>query len=63
MAVCYGDHQLHAASMEAFLKFAKPEAGCAAHSMVEVYASLTRMPASAEQATLFLGTLQETQDD
>ena len=49
--------------MEAFLKYPKPEAGCAAHSLVEVYASLTRMPGehrmSAAQAMLFLGTLQE----
>jgi predicted nucleic acid-binding protein len=49
--------------MEEFLKFATPEAGCAAHSLVEVYASLTRMPGehrmSAAQAMLFLGTLRE----
>jgi hypothetical protein len=63
VAVCYGDHQHHAASLEAFLKFPQPEAGCAAHSLVEVYASLTRMPGdhrmSAAQAMLFLGTLRE----
>jgi len=49
--------------VEAFLKIPKPEAGCAAHSLVEVYASLTRMPGehrlSAAQAMLFLGTLRE----
>jgi predicted nucleic acid-binding protein len=49
--------------MEAFRKFPKPEAGCAAHSLVEVYASLTRMPGehrmSAAQAMLFLSTVQE----
>ena len=49
--------------MQAFLKFPKPEAGCAAHSLVEVYASLTRMPGehrmSAAQALLFLGTLRD----
>jgi hypothetical protein len=61
--VCYGDHQHHAPSLAAFLKFPKLEAGCAAHSLVEVYASLTRMPGehrmSAAQAMLFLGTLRE----
>lgn len=49
--------------MEAFLKFTKPDAGCAAHSFAEVYASLTRMPGehrmSAAQALLFLGSLNE----
>ncbi len=61
--VCYGDHEHHDASMEAFLKFGKPDAACAAHSLAEVYASLTRMPGkqrmTAADAMLFLETLQE----
>jgi hypothetical protein len=49
--------------MTAFRGFAKPDAGCAAHSLVEVYASLTRMPGehrmSPAQAMQFLGTVRE----
>jgi hypothetical protein len=49
--------------MAAFLKFPKHEAGCAAHSLVEVYATVTRMPGdhrlTAAQAMLFLSTLRE----
>ena len=62
VAVFYGDHQHHDASIEALLKFDKSEARCAAHSLAEVYASLTRMPGqhrvTAAQAMLFLETLQ-----
>ena len=49
--------------METFLRVTKPDAGCAAHSRVETYASLTRMPGehrmTAAQAMLFLDTLDE----
>ena len=61
--VFYGDHQHHEASLDAFLKFSKKQAGCGALSLAEVYAALTRMPAkyriSAEQAMLFLSTIRE----
>jgi len=61
--VFYGDHQHHAASMECFLRFSKKQACCAAHSLAEVYSSLTRMPGkdriSGEQAMLFLGEIRE----
>jgi len=33
VAVFYGDHQHHDASIEALLKFDKSEVGCAAHSL------------------------------
>jgi predicted nucleic acid-binding protein len=63
VAVFYGDHQHHQASLEAFLAFNKQQAGCGAHSLAEVYATLTRMPGkhriSGEQAMLFLGTMRE----
>ncbi len=63
VAVFYGDHQHHAASLDAFLKFDRKQAGCGAHGLAEVYASLTRMPGkhriSGEQAMLFLGTMRE----
>jgi len=49
--------------MEAFLRFTRPDAACAAHSLAEIYASLTRMPGehrmSSAQALLFLGSLHE----
>lgn len=61
--VFYGDHQHHAASMECFLGFNKKQACCGAHSLAEVYSSLTRMPGkhriSGEQAMLFLSDMRE----
>ncbi len=49
--------------MKAFLKFNGPDAACAAHSLAEVYASLTRMPGqlrmTPSDALLFLERLQE----
>jgi predicted nucleic acid-binding protein len=63
VAVCQGDHLYHDASIAAFLKFDKADAGCAAHSLAEVYSVLTRMPGqrrmTAAQAVLFLGTVRE----
>ena len=59
----YGDHQHHSASVDCFLRFSKKHACCGAHSLAEVYASLTRMPGqhriSGEQAMLFLGDMRE----
>ncbi len=61
--VFYGDHQHHGPSMECFLRFAKKQACCGAHSLAEVYSSLTRMPGthriSGEQAMLFLSDMRE----
>jgi predicted nucleic acid-binding protein len=61
--VFYGDHQHHVASTECFLRFHKNQACCGAHSLAEVYSSLTRMPGkhriSGEQATLFLSDMRE----
>lgn len=61
--VFYGDHLQHAASMECFLRFHKKQACCGAHSLAEVYSSLTRMPGkhriSGEQAMLFLSDIRE----
>lgn len=63
MPVFYGDHQQHAASMECFLRFGRKQACCGAHSLAEVYSSLTRMPGkhriSGEQAMLFLSDMRE----
>lgn len=61
--VFYGDHVHHEASLERFVLFDKTIGCCGAHSLAEVYATLTRMPgkhrASAEQAMLFLGSIQD----
>ena len=61
--VFYGDHQHHGASLECFLRFTRKQACCGAHSLAEVYASLTRMPGkhriSGEQAMLFLSDMRE----
>lgn len=61
--VFYGDHVHHKASMARFLQFGRTTGCCAAHSLAEVYSTLTRMPGkhriSAEQAMLFVGSLRE----
>ncbi|NBR87889.1 MAG: PIN domain-containing protein [Verrucomicrobia bacterium] len=61
--VFYGDHVHHDASLDVFTRFAKSEACCGAHSLVEVYASLTRMPGkhriSPDQAMLFIANIRE----
>ena len=61
--VFYGDHAHHAASLAVFTRFDKPEVGCGAHSLVEVYAALTRMPGkhriSGDQAMLFIGNIRD----
>jgi predicted nucleic acid-binding protein len=61
--VFYGDHQHHGPSKECFLRFAKKQACCGAHSLAEIYSSLTRMPGthriSGEQAMLFLIDMRE----
>ena len=61
--VFYGDHIHHAASLGRFVQFDRTNGCCAAHSLVEVYSTLTRMPGkhriSAEQALLFIGSIRE----
>jgi len=61
--VFYGDHPHHAASLALFTKFNKGQAGCGAHSLAEVYSTLTRMPGkfrvSGEQVMLFVGSIRE----
>lgn len=63
VATFYGDHEHHEPSAELFLRHEPREAGCAAHSLAEVYASLTSMPgkyrASADEAMLFLSSIRE----
>jgi len=61
--VFYGDHIHHRASIDRFIQFNKTNGCCAAHSLAEVYSTLTRMPGkhriSAEQAMLFIGSIRE----
>ena len=63
MPVFYGDHEHHEASTAAFKRYSKQQAACGAHTLAEVYASLTRMPGrdriSSDQAMLFVGNLRE----
>ena len=58
-----GDHVHHAASLEVFTRFGKKEVCCGAHSLVEVYSVLTRMPGkqriSGDQGRLFIGDIRE----
>ena len=61
--VFYGDHVHHQASLALFIQFDKSTGCCGAHSLAEVYSTLTRMPGkhriSAEQAMLFIGSIRE----
>lgn len=63
VAAFYGDHEHHDSSIELLLRYRKHEACCAAHSLAEVYASLTGMPgknrATSDEAMLFLGNIRD----
>ena len=59
----YRDHVHHGPSQDLFIQFDQSTGCCGAHSLVEVYSSLTRMPGkrriSGEQAMLFIGNIRE----
>ncbi|HEY7389556.1 MAG TPA: PIN domain-containing protein [Bryobacteraceae bacterium] len=61
--VFYADHVHHRASLDLFIRFEKSTGCCGAHSLAEVYSTLTRMPGkhriSAERAMLFIGSIRE----
>ena len=61
--VFYGDHVHHKPSLARFIQFDRTTGCCAAHSLAEVYSTLTRMPGkhriSAEQA-MYQDALQES---
>ncbi len=61
--VFYGDHVHHKASLDLFIQFNRANGCCGAHSLAEVYSTLTRMPGkhrvSGEQAMLFIGSIRE----
>lgn len=61
--VFYGDHEHHAASLERFLTADRQTGCCGAHSLAEVYSTLTGMPGkhrvTGDQAMLFVRDIQE----
>jgi predicted nucleic acid-binding protein len=61
--VFYGDHVHHQASLALFVKCDKSNGCCGAHSLAEVFSTLTRMPGrhriSGAQAMLFVGDICE----
>jgi len=63
IATFYAHHQFHRPSIETFLRFKKNEACCGAHSLAEIYSSLTgrtgRDRVGGDQAMLFLGNVRE----
>ena len=63
VATFYGDHEHHTPSLDVFLRFGKAEACCGAHTLAEVYATVTGMPgrwrAGGDAALLFLRDIRE----
>src|SRR5262245_1284289 len=61
--VFYGDHVHHETSLDLFIQLDKSTGCCGAHSLAEVYSTLTGMPGkrriSGEQAMLFIGSIRE----
>jgi predicted nucleic acid-binding protein len=59
----YRDHVHHGLSQELFIQFNRSTGCCGAHSLAEVYATLTRMPGkrriTGEQAMLFVGNIRD----
>src|SRR5260370_11728302 len=59
----YRDHVHYGPSQELFIQFTPSTGCCGAHSLAEVYATLTRMPGkrriSGEQAMLFIGNIRD----
>jgi predicted nucleic acid-binding protein len=63
VATFYGDHEHHVPSLDLFLRFGKKDACCGAHSLAEVYATLTGMPGKrrvgGDAALLFLHDVRQ----
>jgi predicted nucleic acid-binding protein len=61
--VFMADHEHHEKSWSVFAEAQKRRAYCAAHSLAEVYATMTRLPGrhrlSGEQVLLFLDNIRE----
>jgi hypothetical protein len=63
VAAFYGHHEHHSPSLEVFLRFGKKDACCAAHTLAEIYATLTgrtgKDRVSGDQAMLLLSDMRE----
>jgi predicted nucleic acid-binding protein len=63
IAAFYANHQFHFPSLDLLLRHKKNEASCGAHTLAEVYASLTgrrgRDRAATHEALLFLEDIRE----
>ena len=63
IATFYAHHQFHQPSIDLFLRFKRNEACCGAHSLAEIYCSLTgrtgRERVSGDEAMLFLSDVRE----
>ncbi len=63
VAAFHGDHEHHEPSLNAFLKYPKREAAASAHSLAEVFSTLTALPGKhrvgPDQAMLFLQTMRQ----
>jgi predicted nucleic acid-binding protein len=63
VATFYADHEHHEPSLDLFLRHGAKDACCGAHSVAEVYATLTGMPGrrrvSGDEAMLFLGNIRD----
>jgi predicted nucleic acid-binding protein len=63
VATFYADHEHHPPSIDLFLRNSRRDACCGAHSLAEVYATLTGMPGkrrvSGDEAMLFLSDIRE----
>jgi len=63
VATSVEDHEHHERSFALFIGADRKTACCAAHSLAELYATLTRLPGkfrlSADQAQLFLDSVEE----
>jgi len=63
IATFYAHHQFHQPSIDLFLRFKKTESSCGAHSLAEIYSSLTgrtgRERVGGEEAMLFLENVRE----
>jgi predicted nucleic acid-binding protein len=63
VAAFHVEHPHHQPSFDLVVRSKKNDACCALHSLAEVYATLTRMPAprraSGDQALLFIGNIRE----
>lgn len=61
--VFYVNHEHHRVSLDLLVRFGKATGCCGAHTLVEVFSTLTRMPGkyriSADQAMLFIGSIRE----